>query len=79
MQLKAKYADATNVEYTEPMYNLEKDHVFKFENLSDKFFENEDDDSFAVYYDSNFEDRADIKIEYDYDNYSITISAGTCI
>ena len=76
MQLKAKYADATNVEYTEPMYNLEKDHVFKFENLSDKFFENEDDDSFAVYYDSNFEDRADIKIEYDYDNYSITISPG---
>ena len=31
-KVKAKYAADDKVDYEEPMYNLQKDHVFTFEN-----------------------------------------------
>lgn len=72
--IKAKYANEENVEYTEPMYNLEKDAVFTFDNLPEAYFENEDKDCFAVYYDSEMTEPVDIHIERDYDNNSVTVS-----
>lgn len=74
-QLKAKYADETAVEYTEPMYNLEKDHVFTFENLPEEYFDYFDEsECFAVYYDSNLENWVDVNYESDYETRTLTIS-----
>lgn len=73
-EVKAKYADKENADYTEPMYNLEKDAVFTYDNLPDAYFEQEENDCFAVYYDSALTKPVDISIENDYDNKSVTIS-----
>ena len=52
-QIKAKYADEEAVLYAEPMYNLDKDHVFTFENLPEAYFDYFDEsECFSVYYDS---------------------------
>ena len=75
-KMKAKYAGTETAEYTEPMYNVEKNHVFTYENLPEKFFEQEEYDCFAVYYDSDLKHEADISISKDYENKSVTISPG---
>lgn len=72
--VKTKYANVENVEYTEPMYNLEKDAVFTYDNLPDAYFEQDGYDCFAVYYDSALTKSVDISVENDYDNKSVTIS-----
>lgn len=73
-EVKAKYADKEDAEYTEPMYNLEKDAVFTYDNLPDAYFEHDEYDCFAVYYDSALTKSVDISVENDYDNKSVTIS-----
>lgn len=74
-QLKAKYADEAAVEYAEPMYNLEKDHIFTYENLPEEYFDYFDEsECFAVYYDSNLENLVDVNYESDYDTRILKIS-----
>lgn len=72
-KVKEKYAANETADYTEPMYNLEKDHVFTFENLPEKYFEQEEYDCFAVYYDSDLTNSVNITIKKDYENKSVTI------
>ena len=36
-KVKEKYAANETVDYAEPMYNVEKNHVFTFENLPEKY------------------------------------------
>ena len=73
-EVKAKYADKEDAEYLEPMYNLEKDATFTYDNLPDAYFEHDEYDCFAVYYDSALTKSVDISVENDYDNKSVTIS-----
>lgn len=73
-EVKQKYAGRENANYTEPLYNLEKDHVFTYENLPEEYFDLDDYDCFSVYYDSTLSNFVDINIERDYDNKSVTIS-----
>lgn len=75
--VKAKYANKEDVDYTEPMYNLEKDAVFTFDNLPEAYFENEEHDCFAVYYDSEMTKPVSIYVHNDIDNKSVTISPRT--
>lgn len=73
-EVKAKYAGKESADYAEPMYNLEKDHVFTFENLPEEYFNLEDYDCFSVYYDSELKSEVDISIERDYEKRTVTIS-----
>lgn len=77
-KLKLNYAGSERVEYTEPLYNLPKDHQFVFENLSDAFMEQEEYDCFQVFYDSSLQENkfVDIKMEKNYDDNSLTITPG---
>lgn len=75
-QLKVKYAAGENKNYTEPLYNLPKDHKFVFENVSEKVFEGEVYSDIEVYSDSNLKNRVDIKLEEDVENRTITLSPG---
>lgn len=50
--LKAKYAEDSAYDYAEPMYNLEKDHVFVYDNLPDRYFDQDERSCFKVFYDS---------------------------
>ena len=72
-KVKEKYASNETADYTEPMYNLEKDHVFTFENLPEKYFEQEEYDCFSVYYDSELTNSMNLIIEEDYENKSVTL------
>ena len=72
-KVKEKYAADETVDYADPMYNLEKNHVFTFENLPQKYFEQDEQDCFAVYYDSNLTKSVNVTIEEDYENKSVTI------
>ena len=72
-KVKEKYVANETVDYAEPMYNLEKDYVFSFENLPEKYFEQEEYDCFSVYYDSELTNSVNITIEEDYENKSVTI------
>lgn len=73
-KVKAKYADNDTVDYEEPMYNLEKDHVFTFENLPEKYYLEQDGyDCFEVYYDSDLKKKVDIEIVEDFDNKTASI------
>lgn len=71
--LKMKYAGEANYEYAQPMYNLEKNHIFEYKNVPQKFFENEEYECFEVYSDSNFQQRVDTMVEFDWDNNSVKI------
>ncbi len=73
--IKAKYADAVTEEYTDALYNLERDHIFSYD-ITEKFFELEleEYDCFAVYYDSALTNRADVEIIADYDTMKLTIA-----
>ena len=74
-QIKAKYADEEAVLYAEPMYNLDKDHVFTFENLPEAYFDYFDEsECFSVYYDSKLENWVDVNYESDYETRTVTIS-----
>lgn len=73
-KIKAKYAGNETAEYADPMYNVEKNHVFTYENLPEKFFEQEEYDCFSVYYDSDLKNDVDINIDIDYEKKSVTIS-----
>lgn len=72
--IRAKYADDEAVEYADAMYNLEKNHVFVYENLPEKFFDHETYECFKVYYDAEFENFVDITVENDYFEKTVTIS-----
>lgn len=72
--IKQKYADNEKNEYDEAMYNLEKDHVFVFENLPDRFFDNEEYECFKVFYDAELQNFVDITVQSDYDKKTVTIS-----
>lgn len=71
--LKMKYAGEANYEYAQPLYNLEKNHIFRYENVPEAFFENQEYDCFEVYSDSNFQQRVDIVVEFDWDNYGVEV------
>lgn len=71
--LQLKYEDQEKYEYTDPMYNLEKDHVFTYE-ISEKFYDAEAYDAFQVYTDGNFENFVNLTIEEDVDTNTLTIS-----
>lgn len=73
--IKAKYANDVTEEYTDALYNLERDHIFTYD-ITEKFFdlELEEYDCFAVYYDSDLTNRADVEIIADYDTMKLTIS-----
>ncbi|NLK77703.1 MAG: hypothetical protein GX284_08350 [Clostridiales bacterium] len=73
IELKAKYEDQEKYEYTDPMYNLEKNHVFTYD-VGEAFFKSEEYEAFKVYSDSNFQNTVNIKIEDNYDDDKITIS-----
>ncbi len=49
------------------MYNLEKDHIFIYENVCEEFWNLQEYDCFSVYYDSALTQPVDITIERDYD------------
>lgn len=72
-QLKAKYENETDVEYTEPMYNLEKNHIFTFEDVSEDVFDNDEYDCFKVFYDSAMEKNVDVTVEFDWDNNAVLV------
>lgn len=74
--LKMKYAGNESVEYTEPIYNLERDHAFVFENIPDEVYTYNEYDFFDVYYDSSLDEhmRVQLDIEKDYDNHTLTVS-----
>lgn len=72
-QLRAKYEDQEKYEYTDPMYNLEKDHVFTYD-IGKDFYGTEEYDAFKVFSDSNLENFVSITVESDTDTNTMTIS-----
>lgn len=72
--IKAKYAATEMVEYDNALYNLEKDHVFVFEDLPDYYFDNDKDECFGVYYDAELTKPVDVTIENDIAEKTVTIS-----
>ena len=73
--LKLKYEDQEKYEYTDPMYNVDKSHVFTYD-IGEKFYDVSEYDAFKVYRDGNFENSVDITIEEDIDTNTITIAPG---
>lgn len=73
--IKSKYSDSTTVEYTEALYNLERDHIFTY-NITETYFDLDisEYDFFSVYYDAELTNYADVSIYEDYDTMTITIS-----
>lgn len=73
--LQVKYSEEINYENIHYIYNLEKNHIFQYENVSDEFFknfENEEYDCFKVYSD-NFKQQVDISVKFDRENKSVKI------
>lgn len=60
--LKAKYAQKSAYDYAEPMYNLEKDHVFVYDNLPERYFDQDERSCFKVFYDSELTRPVDIYV-----------------
>ena len=73
LDLQAKYADQEKYEYTDPIYNLEKDHNFTYD-IGEKFYDADECEAFKVYADSAFENFVNITIEEDIDTNTLTIS-----
>ncbi|MBD5544793.1 MAG: hypothetical protein HDR01_11295 [Lachnospiraceae bacterium] len=78
--LKQKYAgtESDKYEYANPVYNVERDHAFVFEQVGTRY--QEDDsyyDDIGVYIDSNFINPIVPEMEYDSDKQTLTISPGT--
>ena len=73
--IKEKYNDAMDVDYTTALFNLERDHIFSYE-ITESFFDNEIDEyeCFTVYYDSELTNRTDTTNYVDYDTMTLTIS-----
>ena len=73
--IKSKYSNDTTVEYTEALYNLERDHVFTYD-ITEEFFDFEisEYDFFSVYYDAELTNYADVSINEDWDTMTLTIS-----
>ncbi|MBD5464687.1 MAG: hypothetical protein HDR22_02525 [Lachnospiraceae bacterium] len=75
--LKQKYAgtESDKYEYANPVYNVERDHAFVFEQVGTRY--QEDDscyDDIGVYIDSNFINPIVPEMEYDSDKQTLTIS-----
>lgn len=60
--LKAKYEEKSEYDYADPMYNLEKDHVFIYDNLPDRYFEQDERNCFKVFSDSELTCPVDISV-----------------
>ena len=73
-QIKLKHADEEENNYADAMYNLEKDHVFVYENLPEKFFDNESYDCFKVFYDADLSKEVSITVDTDYEDKKATIA-----
>ena len=73
--IKEKYNDSMDVEYTSALFNLERDHIFTFD-ITESFFDNdiEEYECFTVYYDSELTNRTDTTNYVDYDTMTLTIS-----
>ena len=73
--IKSKYSNDTTVEYTEALYNLERDHIFTYD-ITEEFFDFEisEYDFFSVYYDAELTKYADVSIYDDYETMTLTIS-----
>lgn len=72
--LKAKYGEEADYNYAEPMYNLEKNHIFTYENLPDQYFRQSAYDCFKVFYDSALTRSVSISIDSSYSDKKVTIS-----
>lgn len=76
-RIKTKYAKEDSCDYEEPMYNLPEDYVFKFDNLSEKYFELDEYECVKVFSDSEMTREVNVKIEKDYDSFSsMTVKPG---
>ena len=75
--IKEKYNDSMDVEYTTALFNLERNHIFSYE-ITESFFDNEIDEyeCFIVYYDSELTNRADTTNYVDYETMTLTIEPG---
>ena len=75
--LKQKYAgtESDKYEYTNPVYNVERDHAFVFENAGTRYQEDETFyEDISVYIDSDFVNPIVPEMEYDADKQTLTIS-----
>lgn len=72
--LKAKYAKNSAYDYAEPMYNLEKDHVFVYENLPERYYDQDERSCFKVFYDSELTRPVDIYVHDEASKDRTTIS-----
>ncbi len=75
--LKQKYAgtESDKYEYANPVYNVERDHAFVFENAGTRYQEDETFyEDISVYIDSNFINPIVPEMEYDADKQTLTIS-----
>lgn len=75
--LKQKYAgtESDKYEYANPVYNVERDHAFVFENVGTRYQEDETCyEDIGVYIDSNFINPIVPEMEYDADKQTLTIS-----
>ena len=78
--LKQKYAgtESDKYEYANPVYNVERDHAFVFEQVGTRYQEDASCyDDIGVYIDSNFINPIVPEMEYDSDKQTLTISPGT--
>ena len=71
--IKSKYSGSQTSNYNDPMYNVEKNHIFTYDNVCEDFWNLEAYDCFSVYYDSNLSQAVDISIDADYDTKTVTI------
>ena len=78
--LKQKYAgtESDKYEYANPVYNVERDHAFVFEQVGARYQEDASCyDDIGVYIDSNFINPIVPEMEYDSDQQTLTISPHT--
>ncbi|MCM1161091.1 MAG: hypothetical protein NC412_07690 [Roseburia sp.] len=78
--LKQKYAgtESDKYEYANPVYNVERDRAFVFEQVGTRYQEDETCyDDIGVYIDSNFINPISSEMEYDPDKQTLTISPRT--
>ena len=69
-EIKAKYKNEESIEYTEPLYNLEQDHIFVFKDLPIEVA-NDCDNIFEVFYDSELKENAYVDVDVEYsDDYT---------
>lgn len=78
--LKQKYAgtESDKYEYANPVYNVERDHAFVFEQVGTRYQGDAScHDDIGVYIDSNFINPIVPEMEYDSDKQTLTISPST--